>query len=234
MFERPHHQRIAQVLLSLDAPLLRSLHCLFGGGTAIALRCAEYRESVDIDFLVSNQQGFRTLRETITGPRGLEGIIRAGVTAPAMGKLRSDQYGIRSSLLIGGVSIKFEIILEGRIELAEPTPQDQLCGISTLTLTDMAASKMLANSDRGMDDGVMSRDLLDLAMLGLPRKQLLAAVAKAEGAYGTAIRRDVQKAITRLRERDGWLERCMQTMAVSVPRALLWERVRTLEKRLAG
>jgi hypothetical protein len=54
MFERPHHQRIAQVLGALNAPLLRENHCLFGEGTAIALRYAEYRESVDIDFLVSD------------------------------------------------------------------------------------------------------------------------------------------------------------------------------------
>ena len=50
MFERPHHQRIAQVLCALNAPLLRESNCLFGGGTAIALRFGEYRESVDIDF----------------------------------------------------------------------------------------------------------------------------------------------------------------------------------------
>ena len=48
MFERPHHQRIAQVLLTLDGSLLREHCCLFGGGTAIALCYGEYRESVDI------------------------------------------------------------------------------------------------------------------------------------------------------------------------------------------
>ena len=50
MFERPHHQRIAQVLRALDGSLLRENNCLFGGGTAIALRYGEYRESVDIVF----------------------------------------------------------------------------------------------------------------------------------------------------------------------------------------
>ena len=54
MFERPHHQRLAQVLLELDGPLLRENRCLFGGGTAMALRYGEYRESVDLDFLVSD------------------------------------------------------------------------------------------------------------------------------------------------------------------------------------
>lgn len=54
MFERLHHQRLAQVLLALDGPLLRENHCLFGGGTAMALRYGEYRESVDLDFPVSD------------------------------------------------------------------------------------------------------------------------------------------------------------------------------------
>jgi hypothetical protein len=50
MFNRPHHQRIAKVLESLDADLLKQHNCLFAGGTAIALRYGEYRESVDMDF----------------------------------------------------------------------------------------------------------------------------------------------------------------------------------------
>lgn len=49
VFERPHHRRIARVLQALDGDRLRALGCLFGGGTAIALRYGEYRESVDID-----------------------------------------------------------------------------------------------------------------------------------------------------------------------------------------
>lgn len=57
MFEREHHQRIAKDLQALDGELLRSLGCLFGGGTCIALRYGEYRESVDIDFLVSAPDG---------------------------------------------------------------------------------------------------------------------------------------------------------------------------------
>ncbi len=58
MFERPLHQRIAQVLSSLDGSLLKKHGCLFGGGTVIALRFGEYRESVDIDFLVSDLNGY--------------------------------------------------------------------------------------------------------------------------------------------------------------------------------
>ncbi|MGZ5132535.1 MAG: nucleotidyl transferase AbiEii/AbiGii toxin family protein, partial [Caldimonas sp.] len=46
-FEREHHRRIAAILQALDAELLAASHCLFGGGTAMALRYGEYRESVD-------------------------------------------------------------------------------------------------------------------------------------------------------------------------------------------
>ena len=44
MFTRLHHQRIAKVLESLDADLLKQHNCLFAGGTAIALGYGEYRE----------------------------------------------------------------------------------------------------------------------------------------------------------------------------------------------
>ena len=69
LFERPHHRRIADILLSLDPMLLVSRGCLFGGGTAIALRWGEFRESVDIDFLVSDQAGYRELRQMLTASR---------------------------------------------------------------------------------------------------------------------------------------------------------------------
>lgn len=40
MFSRARHQQIAELLGALDADLLRNHRCLFGGGTAIALRRA--------------------------------------------------------------------------------------------------------------------------------------------------------------------------------------------------
>lgn len=55
MFERRHHRQIAKLLRVLDGGKLLRFHCLFGGGTAMALRFGEYRESVDVDFLVSDE-----------------------------------------------------------------------------------------------------------------------------------------------------------------------------------
>ena len=231
MFERPHHQRIAQVLRALDGPLLRENNCLFGGGTAIALRYGEYRESVDIDFLVSDVGGYRTLRQLLTGVNGIAAILRDDAEPLTQAReVRADQYGIRTMLRVADQPIKFEIVLEGRIELAAPASSDEVCGIATLTPQDMAASKLLANSDRWGDDGVFNRDLIDLAMMKPSLALLRHAVEKAEGAYGGAILHDLDKALDRLQNRHGWLERCMQAMAMNLPKALVWQRLRALRR----
>ena len=123
MFERPHHQRIARVLGALNGPLLRHNHCLFGGGTAMALRYGEYRESVDIDFLVSDVSSYRDLRQLLTNPQGVVAITRLDVEPLKQAReIRADQYGIRTVLLVDEQPIKFEIVLEGRIQLVKPTP----------------------------------------------------------------------------------------------------------------
>lgn len=233
MFERLHHQKIATVLYALNGPLLRANNCLFGGGTAIVLRHGEYRESVDIDFLVSDVASYRNLRQLLTGPDGVVAILREDAQ-PLMQlrEIRADQYGIRTMLQVDNQPIKFEIVLEGRIELDSPGASDEICGIATLTLLDMATSKLLANSDRWNDDGVFNRDVIDLAMMKPSLALLRLAVAKAETAYGQAIRRDLDKAIQRLQDRHGWLERCMQAMAMSLPKAVIWQKIRALRRVL--
>lgn len=234
MFERPLHQRIAQVLGSLNGPLLKEHSCWFGGGTVIALRFGEYRESIDINFLLSDMTHYRSLRQLLTGTDGINALLLPGMPLlTQMRDIRADQYGIRTMLSVEGQPIKFEIVLEGRIKFAAPTAKDVVCGISTLTILDMAASKLLANSDRWADDGVFNRDLIDLAMLQPKLPLLRRAIAKAESAYGQAIRVDLGKAIYQLQHRQDWLERCMQAMAMTLPKALLWQRVRNLHKGLS-
>lgn len=234
MFERPHHRRVARVLEALAGPKLRELGCLFGGGTAIALRFGEYRESVDIDFLVSDLAAYRQLRQAMTGADGLATMARADA-APLVqvGELRADQYGIRTRVQVDDQPIKFEIVFEARMALQAPRKADELCGVPTLTPLDMAASKLLANSDRWPDDGVFSRDLIDLAMMKPSLPLLREAVVKAEGAYGTAVRRDLQRAIERMHERTGWLERCMRVMGMAGTQAQVWQRIRALGRVLA-
>lgn len=233
MFERAHHQRIGRVLASLDGALLERHGALFGGGTCIALRYGEYRESVDIDFLVSDAQGYRELRQLLTGADALNAVIRPGSPPLAMLRdIRADQYGIRTQVQMEGHAIKFEVVREARMVLETPGPLDRVCGVAALTPLDMAASKLLANSDRQADDGVFSRDVIDLAMMALPLPLLRKALAKAEQAYGPAVARDLAKAIERLQGRQGWLERCMQAMAMNMPKAVLWQKVRRLRRLL--
>ena len=233
MFERPHHRRIARVLSALNADLLRESNCLFGGGTAMALRFGEYRESIDMDFLVSNLESYRLLRQRLTGDEGFSGLLRPdGERFRLAREIRADQYGIRTALLLDESLIKFEIVLEARIQIEAATGKDKVCGISTLTLLDMATCKLLANADRWSDDGVFSRDVIDLAMMSPTLPLLRKAVQKAQGAYGLAVTRDLERAIDRLQHRQDWLEHCMQVMGMALPKAVLWSKIRALRRVL--
>lgn len=236
MFKRSHHQYIAGVLLALNGPLLKECCCWFGGGTAIALRYGEYRESVDIDFLVSDIGCYRQLRTLMTGLGGIRAILRDDAGSlpqlQQVREIRADQYGIRTMLEISGRQIKFEIVLEGRIILSLPGPNDEICGITTLAPLDMVAGKLLANSDRWADEGVFNRDLIDLTMMQPEKKLLRAAINKTQEAYGMSIVQDCIKAIDKLQSRPGWLEHCMKVLAMDTPKALLWERLVTLKRKI--
>lgn len=231
MFEREHHIRIAMILQALDSRVLDANKCLFGGGTAIVLSHDEYRESTDIDFLVSDLAGYRALRLLLTGGTGVQAIARAGMKLTQVQDIRADQYGIRALLRVADTEVKFEIVYESRIQFDEPVERDRICGVSVLTALDLAASKLLANSDCWSDDGVFSRDLIDLAMLRLPRPELGRAIEKATGAYGQSVERDLVKAIDALASRKGRLETCMTALKIGdIPKALLWKWIRDLKK----
>lgn len=38
--------------------------------------------------------------------------------------------------------------------------------------------------------------------------------------------------MARLQGRQGWLERCMQAMAIHMPKAVLWQKIRRLKRLL--
>ena len=233
MYDRPHHQRIARVLESLDGGLLREHRCWFGGGTAISLRLGEFRESVDIDFLVSDGAGYRELRQRLRGATSLAPLLRDGVAAlPLTREWRMDQYGLRGFVDIGLQPIKFEIVNEGRIEFAHPGAADEVCGVATLGWNDLAASKLLANADRWRDDGVFSRDAIDLAFIDLPPRKLKPALDKAIAAYGGSVATDLEKALATLRERTGWLARCVAALSIHEPPAAVQQKLRRLGRRL--
>lgn len=69
-------------------------------------------------------------------------------------------------------------------------------------------------------------------MLNLKLPQLQEALEKATEAYGTTIARDLSKAIDRMQNRQGWLDRCIKAMAMDMPKAVLWQTIRRLRQVL--
>ncbi len=204
-----------------------SSKCYFGGGTAAALRFGEYRESEDIDFLVSDRAGYGTLREKVCGPDGFNALTRRSIAV--LRPVVANQYGIRTLLDIDGEPIKFEIVLEGHITLEEPGPRDTVCGVATLSALDAAASKLLANSDRWADASVHSRDIIDLAMMEPGPDLMGRAIAKAESAYRSSIVKDLNKAIDFLRDNPERLEVYMHALRMDdISRTELWDRIQRL------
>lgn len=226
-FRRDHHVVIGAALGALDANLLQEAGCLFAGGTALALRYGEYRESVDIDFVVADATDYRELRELCRG-HGLAALTIPGQRVMTADALMMDQYGIRSRLLVTGVPVKFEIVREARIPLDPPGAGDEVLGLATATIVDAVAMKLLANSDRWTDPRVYSRDVIDIAMVRPSLPVLRAAMAKASGAYGSGVRRDARSALHLLLRDSDRLESCRVALRMEQPRALIVQRLRDL------
>jgi len=221
------------VLSALESEVLERHHCYFGGGTAIALRYGEYRESIDIDFTVSDRAGYSELRSRLRNRVDLAPIVKAGEVLDVAREVRVDQYGIRTAVVIAGVAIKFEIVSEGRVAFEVPSDSDRICGLKALSPLDMTTTKLLANSDRWADRSVMSRDLIDLAMMEPPLELLRRAIYKGEQAYQKAVRLDLAKAIDLLRRHPQRVEDCLTSMKmIETPAALLMQRVEDLSARL--
>lgn len=218
------------MLSRLNAPLLVKHNCWFGGGTAIVLGNGEFRESADIDFLVSGLQSYRQLRQ-IVRDHGLGALATRELD---LGRTPSiDGYGIRASVLIAGIAIKFEIIHEARIELDTPSQDDEICGVRTLTRTDQIASKLLANDDRWADTSTFSRDLIDLAMMKPNTIALKAGARKAIDAYGATVGQSLDRAVTYLQERPQRLDEYIRALKINAPRAVVWQSIRELSARSA-
>ncbi len=208
MYKRPHHQKVARVLGAMNADFLRDTKCYFGGGTAIALLLGEYRESVDIDFLCSDQEGYRKLRESVFH-NGLNELFTEKIGT--MRDVRSDRDGVRSVLAVDGVPIKFEIIREARIDL-DCTNMPNI-PVPYLTKNDLFAEKLLANVDRFSDK---SANVIDLMIMEshwgpIPNQ----AWEKAAGAYGDSVHTALQKAKELLRADPRYLGDCLTKMGIN-------------------
>jgi hypothetical protein len=195
----------------MHASVLVRTECYFGGGTLLAMTLGEYRESRDIDFLCSSRVGFRSLRETVTD-RSLGAIFRQSVDLAR--DVRADRDGIRTFLNVGDVPIKFEIILEARIDLEGAI--DETLGIPTLSIECAIAEKFLANADRGLDESTLSRDLVDLAFIaahaGPP--PLEEGMEIAEQAYGTAIRTSLRSTLDSFKGNRGRANAHLRSLGV--------------------
>ena len=209
MFKRPHHQRIVQLLRAMDADLLFRAKCYFGGGTAIALQLGEYRESVDIDFLCSDLDGYRLLRNVITPP-----TLGAVLLEPVkhVRDVRTQRDKISTFLEVDGAPIRVEFVLEARIRIDGAL--DPTLRVPLLARNDLYAEKLLANTDRGLDRSQMSRDLIDLAMM-IQHWGPIPQVAwdKATGAYGRAIGDAFGKTLALLQD-DRHLSAALKAMSM--------------------
>jgi len=208
---------VAAVLSRLDGTFLHQAGCYFGGGTRIVLELVEYRESRDIDFLCASREGYRQLRETISE-------TSLGAIAPDAIRLarevRGDQYGIRTWIACGELKLKFEILREGRIELAGmKVPR---IGVACLDHAHAFAEKLLANADRGLDGSTLSRDAVDLAfmMSSWPVAQAIRGLEIARAAYGADVDRKLVSAVTRLREDRPWRARCIEGLGIEDTKTL--------------
>lgn len=222
MFDNPRHRDVLTVLRALDAELLAAAGFLFGGGTRVVLDLAEFRESLDIDFLCSDTAGYGELRWRVRRqghsalfPAGAEG----GIGFPR--ETRVDQYGIRFPVTVGGNVIKIELIREGRVELA-PGMRPGWAPVDCLAISDCYAVKLLANSDRWADRQALARDLIDLAAL----RQTYGPIppeswSKAETAYKAAVREDLAKALAQFTANPEFRHRCFEGLRVTEPETVL-------------
>jgi Nucleotidyl transferase AbiEii toxin, Type IV TA system len=179
-FKIGHHQSILRVLRDLNSEFLSACQAYFGGGTLLALDMGEYRTSNDIDFVCAIGSGYRELRNRLD--RESPQILLRPESNLQITRYHADQYGIRMAIEVDGVPIKTEIIAEARFTLDEPR-QPSWSPVQCLSIHDCFVSKLLANADRYLDDGVCSRDLIDLAFLRNHHALPSGAIAKAETAY---------------------------------------------------
>ncbi|MCW2313781.1 hypothetical protein [Rhodoferax antarcticus] len=105
------------------------------------------------------------MRQLLTNPGDIAGIVHdQAAPLEQIKEMRADLYGIRTTLQVDGKPIKFEIVLEGRIQLATPTAEDEISGVATLSELDSPPPSCWPIQIAGAD-GVFKRDVIDLAMV---------------------------------------------------------------------
>jgi nucleotidyltransferase AbiEii toxin of type IV toxin-antitoxin system len=210
LYRRERHRVVAALLSKLDAALLRTLECYFGGGTAIALLIDEFRESADVDFLCSGRDAYRALRSLIY-EKDIDGLFQQPIVK--IRETRADIDGVRNFIEIDGKPIKLEIVHEARISLSASTLE--IAGVTALSLEDQFAEKLLANADRGLDRATASRDAIDLLALitrygSIPDN----AWQKTAQAYGDSVRRAWRRSCSTFDQDHQYFAECLTKLSV--------------------
>lgn len=211
-YSRTRHNAVDKVLARLNSDFLSHAKCFFGGGTRIVLELNEYRESADIDFLCSDRDGYRALRSTISHTSLGE---LASVPIALLREVRADQYGLRTILKIDDEPIKFEIVNEARIDLSGALVER--LHVPCLDRTCCFAEKVLANDDRGLDESVASRDVIDIAYMieAWGMQAFIEGAHKAGEAYGRGAQTSLRASAQKLLVTKTYFKKCVTSLGIA-------------------
>lgn len=210
-FRLDSHQKIHQILQSLDAGFLTESCTYFGGGTLLTLLYNEYRWSKDIDFLCSSKDGYRLLRTNLR-EKGHGAIFKDQQNIRFPRDIKIDRDKITFAVELDDLIVKFEIILEARIQLGSPTFHDWV-NVPCLSFEDSCTEKLLANSDRWIDKAIESRDLIDLAILRNQAPIPFSSYEHAESAY--PVTSELKSAIRYFQENNEYRQRCLNALQIA-------------------
>lgn len=217
MFNLEFHQKILTVLRNLDSDLFQANRIYFGGGTLVSLRHGEYRLSKDIDFICPVGDSYRRLRQAVF-EKGYNALFATQDDISLPGNLQTNRYGVRFSVIVDQVPIRFEIVAEERIALGEPD-YPTWSPVPCLNEVDTFALKLLANSDRWIDTSIESRDLIDLSMLRLASTVPEEAIIKTENAY--PVIEPLKRAIENFQAKPQYRERCFRGLGFQAPERVI-------------
>ena len=203
----------------MNAEFLEQAQCFFGGGTQLVMSHGEFRESRDIDLLLSSQEGLRMLRETVND-RSLGRIFKGRIHLAR--EVRADRYAIRTFVTEDPAAepLKLEIVVEARIELNGV--MDKALAVPCLEPASGIAEKLLANADRGRAKEYRARDVIDLAFVSLDadKADFFAGHELAERAYGQVVVRELDEVLRMLDLEPRYRAQCVADLMVSDAKAL--------------
>lgn len=188
-FELPHHKIIESALKNFNADFLYKNQISFGGGTRIALEIEEYRESVDVDFLCPNKSAYRAVREQVNNV-SLGQLVHHEFVYER--EIAFSRDAVRTFIKIDGVKVKLEFVCFDNYSLN--VVSNGLFPVPYIDRESCFYTKLLANSDRKLSPPC--KDVFDILAMsfawgGIPSS----AISKAEEHYGSAVLKDLKKAL---------------------------------------